>query len=92
MEKKEKILDIVDNMPSMNQAAFYSDPEVLDIVEVLHSRWEQNRYSGEPIDYASDEELEKLYRLAKYYSSLKMWEAYKIVQERSLKPRNRKEG
>jgi hypothetical protein len=81
-ELRRKILDLVDNMGQMNKAAFYSDPYVERLVEELHTRWAQNSYQGEPIDYSSDEEAEKLYALAKRYASMPSWEAYKLFIKR----------
>jgi len=82
MDLKQRVLDLVENAPQMNKAAFYSDPIVESMVEELQSRWEKAGYQGEPIDYATPEELEKLYELAKYYASLSPWKAYRIFKER----------
>jgi hypothetical protein len=82
MDKKRAILELVDNMPQANKAAFYSDPDVEPIVEKLHERWAGSGYRGEPIDYASDEELSLLHRRAKEYASMPSWQAYKLFLER----------
>lgn len=82
-DTREKLLEIVENMPQMNKAAFYSDPFVEPLVEELHSRWASNGYRGEPVDYATDEEAEKLLELAKRYASMPAWQAYRVFLERT---------
>ena len=82
-ELKERILEIVENAPQMNKAAFYSDPYVERVVSELQKRWEKANYEGEPIDYATDEELEKLYELALEYANMPEWKAYKIFIKRA---------
>ncbi len=64
------------------RAAFYSDPSVEDILNKLYERWTRNNNVGEPIDYATDEEVEILYKLAKHYASLTPYEAYTIYMRR----------
>ncbi len=64
------------------RAAFYSDPEVVDILERLYERWYDNNEEGEPIDYATYEELEVLYERARRYATLAPYEAYAIVTRR----------
>ncbi|MET1128941.1 MAG: hypothetical protein ABWW70_06455 [Thermoproteota archaeon] len=83
MSKRDRVLDIVDRMPQLNKAAFYSDPKVVALVETLHRRWSEHGNLNEPIDYATEEELEELLELARHYASLSPWEAYKILRERS---------
>ncbi|BEP17631.1 hypothetical protein PYJP_09830 [Pyrofollis japonicus] len=85
MEIKERILSLIENAPQLNKAAFYSDPYVEKTVEELHRRWEQANYEGEPIDYATPDELNRLLELAEYYVRLPFWKAYKIVKERTEK-------
>lgn len=79
---RREVLEIVDNMPQANKAAFYSDPYVEQLVRELHERWARHGYSGEPIDYASEEEARELHRLAKRYASMPSWEAYRVFIER----------
>lgn len=83
VELKERILSLVETAPQINKAAFYSDPYVEELIVELHSRWENAGHAGEPIDYATREELEKLLELAEYYVRLPFWKAYKIVKERT---------
>ncbi len=64
------------------RAAFYSDPYVSALLEELYRRWYANNSRGEPIDYASDEELEKLYQLARKYASLTPYEAFTLYMDR----------
>ncbi len=44
--------------------AFYSDREVVAIMDGVYARWEESGRIGEPLDYATDEELEILARKA----------------------------
>jgi len=85
MNIRERILALVETAPQINKAAFYSDPYVEEIITELHSRWEGAGYKGEPIDYATEEELRKLLELAEYYTRLPFWKAYRIVKERTEK-------
>ncbi|KSW12311.1 hypothetical protein CF15_06085 [Pyrodictium occultum] len=79
---KSRILSLVEGAPRANQAAFYSDPYVSALVEELHRRWSRAGHRGEPIDFATREELMRLYELAEYYASLPEWKAYRIFMER----------
>ncbi len=82
MDQRQRLLDIVENMPQPNKAAFYSDPEVEPLVEELHQRWAREGYKGEPIDYATREEVKKLYQLAERYATMPQWQAYKLFVKR----------
>lgn len=44
--------------------AFYSDREVVAIMDEVYARWEESGRIGEPLDYATDEELEVLAKKA----------------------------
>ena len=77
--KREIIRLIDENRSPWVKAAFYSDPEVSSILDRLIESWESNNRNGIPLDYASDQELETLYRLAKKYSSLSDDEARAYV-------------
>jgi len=82
VDTRRQLIEIVENMPQMNKAAFYSDPYVESLVQELHHRWASNGYQGEPVDYSSEEEAQRLYELAKHYASLPSWEAYKVFIKR----------
>ncbi|MEM0014745.1 MAG: hypothetical protein QXS42_06395 [Zestosphaera sp.] len=43
------------------KVAFYSDPRVQEILDILYVRWCGAGYEKTPLDYASDEELKELY-------------------------------
>ena len=64
---KEIEENIEENRNAMVKAAFYSDPEVSELVLELYKRWELNNYRGAPLDYASLNELEFLALKARYY-------------------------
>jgi hypothetical protein len=61
------IANIEDNKNSWVKALFYSDKEVSRIMERLVSEWIKNNMAGEPLDYASIEELEILAEKAEQY-------------------------
>jgi len=44
------------------KAAFYSDSDVLRILSNIYERWERGGMSGEPLNYATDNELEVLFQ------------------------------
>jgi len=46
------------------KAAFYSNEEAIGIVSELYRRWEANGMRGTPLDYASEEELDRLILIA----------------------------
>ncbi len=73
------------------RAAFYSDPLVERILSTLYQRWRENEETGEPIDYATDDEVKQLYELAKRYAALTPYEAYAIYMRR-LEEREGEEG
>ena len=72
----------IENSNQWIRAAFYGDPEVVSILEKLYERWYDNNEEGEPVDYASREELETLYRKARHYATMPPYEAYAIVIRR----------
>ncbi len=80
--KREIIALIDDNYSNWRKAAFYSDPVVVDLMDKLQAKWESNDRRGYPIDYASPEELETLYRLAKRYAYMNEDEARSLVFSR----------
>lgn len=64
-EMKDEIIRLIDkNQQVIYKIAFYSDPAVNEILEKLIERWERNNRVNEPIDYATDEEVELLYNKA----------------------------
>lgn len=46
------------------KTAFYSDPEVQQILNTIYERWESSGEKGIPLDYATDEEIKFLYSKA----------------------------
>ncbi len=46
------------------KAAFYSNEEAVGIVSELYKRWETGGRRGTPLDYASEEELDRLILIA----------------------------
>ncbi|MCX8195779.1 MAG: hypothetical protein N3F67_01675 [Acidilobaceae archaeon] len=75
MDKKQFILKAIeDNRSPWVKAAFYSDPDVSRILEELTKRWEREG-RGIPLDYATEEELEELYRKAASYAFMSEEEA-----------------
>lgn len=77
---KSEILELIDdNYSNWRKAAFYSDPEVVEILDRLQREWEDGGMQGYPIDYASDEELEILYEKARTYAYMPEDRARSIV-------------
>ncbi len=70
-ELKRDIIKLIDeNRSPWVKAAFYSDPEVSSILDRLLNMWESNDRRGIPLDYADEDELKILHRLARRYASL----------------------
>jgi len=75
-ELKRDIIRLIDeNRSPWVKAAFYSNPEVSSILGKLIDLWESNGRRGIPLDYASEDELRVLHRLARRYASLSDEEA-----------------
>jgi|Deesub1362A_J573_1020465.scaffolds.fasta_scaffold40682_1 hypothetical protein len=71
-ELKQLILEKIDaSKDPWIKIAFYSDLEVMALVEELYKRWEEGNRLGDPIDYATDEELEFLAQKAKTVKPIK---------------------
>ncbi len=68
-DKKNKIIELIDeSKDDERKIAFYSDDIVQGILTRLYDEWEKNNRNGIPLDYASPEEIDTLYRLAIRYS------------------------
>ncbi len=77
---KSEILELIDdNYSNWRKAAFYSDPEVVEVLDRLQRVWEEEGMKGYPIDYASDEELALLYDKARTYAYMPEDRARSIV-------------
>lgn len=79
-EMKNEIIRLIDESREViYKIAFYSQPEVQEILERVSKRWEESGYQGRPIDYASAEELEMLYKIARRIVSRspeELWSTY----------------
>jgi len=64
------------------QAAFYGDPDIEELTSKLYERWESAGRRGEPLDYASYDEMKLIYEKAKRYSRLSVYEAMRLVMAR----------
>ena len=68
---KREIIELIDNNPSpWIKAAFYSDPVVNAILDSLYKKWDENNRRGEPLDYASYDDLRVLHDKAIEYSRM----------------------
>ncbi len=71
MEREKLIREIeiyVECNPNVYaKAAFYGDPEVKRILEEVYRRWEEAGQIGEPLDYATIDELQLLASKAARY-------------------------
>ncbi len=73
MARRERLVKTLMELIEYNdvawrKAAFYSDPEVDKIYSRLIDEWIKNGEKGIPLDYATDEELEILVRVARRYA------------------------
>lgn len=80
-ERKRLILEIerwIEYSPNIYaKAAFYGDDEVVEIVERLYKRWQDNGCRGVPLDYATIEELRILAAKAQQYRNATLAQALK---------------
>lgn len=61
-EMKSEIIRLIEeNRIPEYKIVYYSLPEIRELLDKLIDRWEKNNRQGEPLDYASREELEILY-------------------------------
>jgi len=77
--KEELVVLIDENKEVIYKIAFYSKPEVQSILNRAFEKWERNNRHGRPIDYATEEELQLLYRIAKDIlkkSPAELWAEY----------------
>lgn len=63
--KKEIIAWIEESNDPIYKIAFYSNEEVVPIANKLMEIWEKNERRGIPLDYATEEEIVKLHKIAK---------------------------
>lgn len=83
--KREILALIDDNYSNWRKAAFYSDPDVVSIMDRLQRVWEENDMMGYPIDYATDGELKILLEKARKYGYMPEDTARNIVMSRTLR-------
>ncbi|MEM1622751.1 MAG: hypothetical protein QW780_00415 [Sulfolobales archaeon] len=63
--KKKKLMELIDlSAEPWRKAAFYSNDEAMLLVTKLYQRWEAQKRKGSPLDYASEEELDRLLLIA----------------------------
>jgi uncharacterized protein (DUF1015 family) len=78
--KKEVVRLIDENKDNVYKIVFYSQPEVQRILDNLTERWSNAGNRGEPIDYATAEEVQVLYHLARKITSMRpeeLWAKYR---------------
>mgnify|MGYP000409700150 CR=1 FL=1 len=69
-ELKRRITMLIDDSTNnWAKIAFYSDPNVARILDLVYGRWEQNNRKGLPIDYATIDELHILVHAAEKYKN-----------------------
>jgi len=69
-ELKRRITMLIDDSTNnWAKIAFYSDPNVAHILDLVYDRWEQNNRKGLPIDYATIDELRVLVHAAEKYKN-----------------------
>ncbi|MCS7098734.1 MAG: hypothetical protein RMH84_01980 [Sulfolobales archaeon] len=63
--KKRRLMELVDlSVEPWRKAAFYSNDEAMELLTQLYQRWELNERRGNPLDHATDEELDRLLAVA----------------------------
>lgn len=69
-EMRNEVIRLIDeSKENVYKVVFYSQPEVLEILERVSRRWEESNYRGRPIDYATPSELKTLYKVARKVAS-----------------------
>ena len=82
-ELKEKLTVFLDQDPrKWVRSAFYSDPEVQKVMDILYGKWEEAGRKGMPVDYASHDELVFLWNKASKYLGMNENVARAIVFNR----------
>ena len=82
-ERLKRLLEVRDDWIL---AALYSDPEVSRINDRLLKRWREAGMRGDPLDYATDDEVRRLMAIAKRYIFLRPEEARAIALGRMRPP------
>ena len=86
-ELKEKLTVFLDQDPrKWVRSAFYSDPEVQHVMDILYGKWEEAGRKGMPVDYASHDELVFLWNKASKYLGMNENVARAIVFNRLSGP------
>ncbi|MCX8184451.1 MAG: hypothetical protein RMI56_06205 [Sulfolobales archaeon] len=63
--KKRRLMELVDlSFEPWRKAAFYSNDEAVGVLTQLYQRWELHKRVGSPLDYATEEELDRLLVIA----------------------------
>jgi tetrahydrodipicolinate N-succinyltransferase len=76
-DMKKKIIELIDDSKDNDRKiGFYSDENVQTIMEELYRKWEAGNRRGIPLDYATRDQIEILYKLAVYYSRNPRGKAY----------------
>jgi len=75
MEERRKLIREIEALVDYNpniyaRAAFYSDRDVLRILDELYKRWESSGRIGSPLEYATDDELRILHSKALRYKDV----------------------
>jgi len=75
MEERKKLIREIEALVDYNpniyaRAAFYSDRDVLRILDELYKRWESSGRIGSPLEYATDDELRVLHSKALRYKDV----------------------
>ena len=82
-QKKEDLIRLIDQHPdNWVKAAFFSDEVVEVIMEGLYEKWASSGEVGIPLDYATEEELNLLYKKALKYARLSTTQAMQIALSR----------
>ncbi len=72
-ELRRALLARLEALDEIRVAAFYSDVVVSEVLGALYERWEKAGRRGEPIDYATEDELVKLLSRLEEVESKPVW-------------------
>ena len=71
---RSRLEALLSSLDEVRRAAFYADEKVAEILERLYVRWEEAGRRGEPIDYATSEELRQLLERLEDIASKPVWQ------------------
>ncbi len=81
---KEIVSLVEESRDGWRKTAFYSDDDVMNLLEELYDRWEEAGRTGLPLDYATEEEITFLYKRALSLSADAGFKTFKAFVKRAI--------